>query len=89
MPKRTYQQIREAILNTLSDGKSYTYAELERKLRTNPYTLRQHCTDLEAFSALNIIEKKNHEANGKPYFQIHITEEGLKAYNKLKLTRAK
>lgn len=54
MAKRTYQQIRKAILEALSDGQEHSYGFLERKVNTNWETVRMQCQDLEIFKAVSI-----------------------------------
>ena len=54
MGKRTFQEVRKTILEVLSDGKSHSYGELERKVDTNWKTIRNHCQDLELFDFIKI-----------------------------------
>lgn len=57
MAKRTFQEIRKAILTTLNDNKEHSYGDLERKVNTNWQTIRVHCKDLTIFNAVNISDK--------------------------------
>jgi len=83
MSKRTYNEIRKILLKTLEKESPLTYAQLERKLKTNPNTIRQHCKDLELFSTVKITKKTKHEANGRPYFIVEITSQGKKILEKI------
>ena len=74
MPKRTYQQIRKAILKALSDGKEHSYGDLERTVNTNWETIRNQCRDLQIFNAVTISKE------GK----VRITSQGAQALQKLK-----
>lgn len=66
MTKRTYPEVRQAILHALKDGKDHAYGNLERKTNTNWQTVRNHCKDLELFGLVLIDE------NG-----VKITKKGL------------
>ncbi|MCF7799297.1 hypothetical protein K9M74_05325 [Candidatus Woesearchaeota archaeon] len=76
--------IKKKILSVLADNKIHTYAELERKVRSNWLSIRQHCTELEIFNCVIIQKKDSHLKNNKPYFEINITKEGLEILEKLK-----
>ena len=52
--KNTHKEVREAILEVLSDGKEHAYGDLERKANTNWETIRNHCKDLLLFNAITI-----------------------------------
>ena len=56
--KRTVQQVRIAILKVLNDGKLQSFGDIERKVNTNWQTVRNHCKDLEAFKAINLINNR-------------------------------
>jgi predicted transcriptional regulator len=72
MPKRTFQEMRKAILTALKDGKEHSYGDLERKADTNWKTVRLHCKDLLLFNAVAISEDR-----------ITITSEGRELLKKL------
>jgi predicted transcriptional regulator len=72
MTKRTFQEIRKALLIALSDGKEHSYGSLERKVNTNWQSIRDHCKDLQIFNAVNVSE------NG-----VKITKEGRELLKKL------
>jgi predicted transcriptional regulator len=72
--KRTHKEVREAILEVLSDNKEHAYGDLERKANTNWQTIRDHCQDLELFGAVTI-NKEN---------KVKITKQGLELLKKIK-----
>ncbi|MEK6891931.1 MAG: hypothetical protein AABX25_01975 [Nanoarchaeota archaeon] len=67
----------------MKDGKSYSYAELERKTNTGYRSIVDNCQELEVFGAITIEKISKHEANGKPYFQVSITNYGRDVLKKL------
>ena len=71
--KRTFKEVRKAILQVLSDNKEHVYGNLERKVNTNWQTIREHCDDLKLFEAVTIEENK-----------VKITKKGLELLNKIK-----
>lgn len=71
--KRTHKEVRRDILKVLSDGKSHSYGDLERKVNTNWETIREHCDDLKLFNAATI-SKDN---------KIKITKHGLELLKKM------
>jgi predicted transcriptional regulator len=54
MSKRSFQEIRKAVMKILSDGKEHSYGEIERKVNTNWQSVRLHCQELEFFKAATI-----------------------------------
>ncbi len=54
MSKRSSLEVRKAILQVLSDGKSHSFGDTERKADTNWQTVRTHCEDLQFFNAASI-----------------------------------
>lgn len=83
MSKRSYEELRKDILLLLNKENNLTYAQMERKLSTNPDSLRLHCRDLEKFGAIKITKKSSHIANGRPYFIVEITDFGKTILKKL------
>lgn len=83
MSKRTFKEVRKAILEILKDGKPYSLGSLERKVSTNWQTIRNHCDDLLLFNAITKKEFKKHDQNGRPYIEVTITKEGLTLLKKL------
>lgn len=84
MSGRKSYEIKRAILGALKDGKSHTYAQLEKKIGGNWLSIRDHCTELEIFNCIIVTERQSHERNNKPYHEISITSFGHKALEKLK-----
>jgi len=82
--KRTSQEIKKRILELLSNNRSYTYAQLERKINTGYRSIVSNCKELESFDAVKIKKLKKHSANGRPYFIVEITEQGIKFLHNLK-----
>ena len=76
MYKRSSFEIKKKILELTKSEK--TFAELERKINTNFNTIKTNCEELEKFGFIQINKKGKHPKNGKPFFQIKITEEGIK-----------
>jgi len=72
--KRTFKEVRRAILQVLSDNKEHVYGDLERKVNTNWQTIREHCKDLVLFEAVTI-SKDN---------KVKITKKGLELLKKIK-----
>jgi len=74
--KRTSLEIKREILKTLSDGNPHSYAELERKVNTGYRSVVSNCEELRGFGAVKIAQLKEHSANGRPFFQVDITNLG-------------
>ena len=72
--KRTFKEVRKAILEVLSDCKEHAYGDLERKANTNWQTIRDHCEDLELFDAVMITDEN----------KVKITKQGLILLKKIK-----
>jgi predicted transcriptional regulator len=86
MSGRNSFEIKKAILEALKEGKSHTFAELERKVGSNWKSIRGHCKELEIFNCITIEKKKSHKRNNKPYYELAITEKGLKALEQMQKT---
>jgi len=71
--KRTYKEVKKAILKALSDGKWHSYGYLERKANTNWQTVRNHCEDLELFNVVEISKEG----------RVKITKIGLSVLKKI------
>ena len=71
--KRTFKEVRKAILRILSDNQEHVFGDLGRKVNTNWQTIREHCKDLELFEAVTI-SKDN---------KVKITKKGLELLKKL------
>ncbi|MDP2925835.1 MAG: winged helix-turn-helix domain-containing protein [Nanoarchaeota archaeon] len=72
--KRKHNEVRDDILEVLSDNKEHAYGDLERKANTNWQTIRDHCKDLELFGAV-VIDENN---------KVKITKQGLVLLKKIK-----
>ncbi|RLI86707.1 MAG: hypothetical protein DRO98_05035 [Archaeoglobales archaeon] len=73
------------ILKTLSDGRVYTYYHLSRILRTNYETVKKNCRFLELLDLVEVIKvDKEESASGVASYRVRITEQGLKAFEKIK-----
>jgi len=72
MSKRTFKEVRQALLSALKDGKDHSYSDLERKVDTNWKTIRDHCENLAFFGAITITRDR-----------IKITDNGLKLLKKI------
>ena len=76
MSKRSSFKIKEDILEYLKSS-SMSYAQLERKINTGFDTIKSNCEELKKFGFVEIKKIPKHTRNGRPYFQIKITEKGL------------
>ncbi len=83
MSGRTSLELKKEILTVLRDGKTHSYAELERKVNSNWQTIRVHCKELEIFGSVKVEQKESHEKNNKPYFEVSITRYGRDVLKKL------
>ncbi len=75
MLKRSSFEIKKKILELSKSEK--TLAELERKINTNFNTIKSNCKELEKFGFIKITKENKHEKNGRPFFKIKITEQGI------------
>lgn len=85
MPKRSSIEIKEKILLCLKE-KSYTYAQLERKIDTGYRSIKENCVELQYFGQANIETIGKHPANGRVSYQVSITLQGLETLRKRKIT---
>ncbi len=83
MPKRSSYEIQTGILGCVKEGKC-NYAELERKLGTGFRTVKSNCELLEGFGQIKIHKLEKHPANGKPSYDVSITESGMESLTKAK-----
>ncbi len=83
MSKRSSFEIKEKMLKCLKLS-SMTYAQLERKINTGFETIKANCEELEKFGFVEIKKIEKHARNGRFYFQIKITENGLNFIKKLR-----
>lgn len=83
MSKRTSHEIKREILKILKSGQVYSFAELERKINTGFRSVVTNCKELESFGTVTIQKLNKNESNGRPYFQVSITKNGLDVLKKL------
>lgn len=76
-------ETKKAILNALKDGEPYSYAQLEKKAKSNWRSVKISCRELEAFGLITVEHKKSHPKTKVPYSEVAITELGRKALRKL------
>jgi len=57
--KRKSLEIQREIFKTVKDNEGITMTQLERKVGTNPKSLREHCENLAYFGIIKIIKKDN------------------------------
>lgn len=74
MSKRSSFDIKKQILELVKTPK--TFAELERKVNTGFITIKDNCEELQKFGFITIKKISKHSTNGKPYFEVKITEQG-------------
>lgn len=70
--KRTYEELRIAILSALDDDKTYSFWELERTVNTDWESIRKHARDLAAFRAVELVHGR-----------LRITSQGKDALRRL------
>ena len=75
MLKRSSFNIKKKILELIKSS-ALTYAQLERKINTGYRTIKSNCEELESFGLVKIKKNSKHSANGKPFFNIEITDKG-------------
>lgn len=83
MSKRKTQEVRKGILMLLKE-KPLTYTQIQNKLSTNYDSVKNNCEELQLYElvAINIIDR--HPENGKPSFNVHLTNRGIEIAKKLK-----
>ena len=88
MKKRGAYQIREKILLLVKESER-NYADINKKIGTNYYSLKKHIEDLEDSQEVTIRTINKDEARGQPSFFVNITEHGLKTLENKKKRRQK
>ncbi len=76
MKKRASYQIREKILWLVKEGER-NYADLNKKLGTNYYSLKKHVADLEDSEEVTITTIDKDETRGQPSHFVKITDHGI------------
>lgn len=57
--KRKTLDVQKEIFKTIKDNQGITMSQLERKVRTNPRSLKEHCENLAYFKLIKIIKENN------------------------------
>lgn len=57
--KRKALNVQKEIYNTIKENPGITMSELERKIGTNPRSLKEHCEQLEFFKLIKIERLEN------------------------------
>ncbi|HYD02858.1 MAG TPA: winged helix-turn-helix domain-containing protein [Alphaproteobacteria bacterium] len=81
MTKRASYEIRKEILLALKE-EPMVYSKLERKIDTNPNTIKSHCKALEEDGFVKITKTEKDPSNGKPSYKVSLTPQGLKRIKK-------
>lgn len=83
MKKRPTREIKQRILFILREKPS-TYAQLERKANTGYRTVKTICEDLEQYGQVEVKHIEKHPANGRPSYEVNLTNQGRESIKKLK-----
>lgn len=57
--KRKSLDIQKKIFNTIKENQGITMSQLERKIGTNPASLKEHCEHLAYFKLIRIVKHDN------------------------------
>ena len=71
-PKRSSLEIKKEILKLLK-GKEMTLRLLERKVNTNPNTIRIQIKELEHLGFVEVIKHERSDKNGRPFTSVRLT----------------
>lgn len=74
-PKRNSLEIKKEILKLLKN-KEMALRSLERKVDTNPNTIKNQIEELEYFGFVEIIKHKKSEKTGRPFTSVKLTKYG-------------
>jgi len=77
--KRSSFDVQLKILKTIYENQGITMTSLERKIRTNPASLREHCEHLDFFELLHIKKEPTTQ-------KIYLTKEGENIVRKIQDT---
>ncbi|MDD4083282.1 MAG: hypothetical protein PHD05_07880 [Sphaerochaetaceae bacterium] len=72
-PKRTPLEIKQEILKLLK-GKEMTLRLLEKKIDTNPETIKKQVNELEVLGFLETIKHEKSKHTGRPYTTVKLLE---------------
>ena len=76
MKKRSTYQVREKILWLVKEGE-HNYADINKKLGTNYYSLKKHLKDLEDSQEVIVRTEDKDKTRGQPSYFVRITAHGL------------
>jgi predicted ArsR family transcriptional regulator len=71
-----------AILFLLKE-KSLSYTQIQTKLSTNYDSVKNNCEELETYELVAIKTIDRHPENGKPSYDVQLTERGMKIVQKV------
>ncbi|MEM4397443.1 MAG: hypothetical protein QW757_02330 [Candidatus Woesearchaeota archaeon] len=80
--KRKSYEIKDQIILSIKEG-TVSYAKLERKIDTGFITIKNSCEELSRYGLIKIEKKDKHSSNGKPYYEISLTEQGIEYAKKI------
>ena len=83
MPKRKPYEVRTGILFLLRE-KRLSYTQIQNKLSTNYDSVKNNCEELETYELIKINKNEKHPENGKPFFDVELTQRGYHIIKKLK-----
>ena len=76
MKKRPSYEIKEKILNLVKEGER-NYADINKKIGTNYYTLKKHIVDLDDSEEVTVTVVEKDKTRGQLSYFVKITEHGL------------
>ena len=83
MSKRTPYKVRQEILRLLLKEDVLTYTKIQTKLSTNYDSVKNNCKELEVYDLVKITEHEKHDENGKPFYEVKLTQKGREIVNKI------
>ncbi|MBS3123334.1 hypothetical protein J4437_01730 [Candidatus Woesearchaeota archaeon] len=83
MKKRPSYDIREKILWLVKE-KELNYADINRKIGTNYYSLKKHISDLEDSGEVSLRKEEKDKTRGQLSYFVTITEHGHKTLDNKK-----
>ena len=73
-PKRTALEIKEKIIQVLKN-KEMTLCMLEKKIDTNPETIKRQIKELEVLGFVKVIKHEKSEHTGRPFTTVKLIKE--------------
>ena len=83
MRKRTTYEVKKEFFMLLRE-KPLSYTQLQTKLGTNYDSVKSICREFEEYEFVKVKEQKKHPENGKPSFEVELTERGQEIAKKVK-----